>query len=367
VHEGAGTDSSTWADLNSVGLVLLNLQNHLVANSNDFFLDLVRHPRSDLPLPWEAITPPEWQELEQSRLAQVLDTGLATAWEQELLAPHDHRIPVSVAFILMSEDPKLTVGMVVNLSQRKRKPVAEQELTGRTKFEQEVSDYWKRLRDLTVRLALAEERERRRIAEGLHDIIGQRLAIATLEINLLQAKEDSPEKLRNLRKIKRLIKQTSQVCRSLSFELSSPVLYQLGLEAAIKSLGNRLLAETGITFRFRSDRRPTPLSDQMKVLLFRSLRELIRNIVSHARARNVSIEVHRVGDQVYIRVEDDGVGFNAAKLNDLVLAGHYGLASIREQLFHAGGSMRVESQPGKGSRVLLQTPLEQPDLGDSNG
>lgn len=233
------------------------------------------------------------------------------------------------------------------------------DVTERKKAEQQIREYREKLQALTIELSLAEERERRRIAMGLHDDVGQVLALAKIKLSELLQTESSGESTRLIKEIRGLIDHMIKTIRLLTFELSSPVLYSLGLDAALEQLTGQLQRQTGIRCYFKSDRQSRPQSDQTSVVLYRIVRELIRNTEKHAQARQVRVEIARVGDQVHITVEDDGVGFDTSGVGRGVSAtGQFGIFSIQEQLKQLGGRLELESIPGQGTRVLVVAPLQ---------
>lgn len=233
------------------------------------------------------------------------------------------------------------------------------DVTTRRKAEQQVFHYQEQLRAITLELSLAEERERRRISNGLHDDIGNTLAMVKVKLGALQESDSSGGSARLIEEIRELIDHTIQTTRSLTFELSSPVLYTLGLEPALQHLGDRLEREHGIRCHFETDKQPKPLPEETSVILHRTVRELIRNIEKHAQARQVKMAVGRDRDQIHISVEDDGVGFDASGVGQRFNStGGFGLFSIHEQLKHIGGRLEVESVPGHGTRVVVVAPLQ---------
>jgi signal transduction histidine kinase len=211
------------------------------------------------------------------------------------------------------------------------------------------------LQALAAQLPLAEERERRRIARGLHDQVGHPLAVARMRLGELRDTAASAEGRRALDEVSALLAQAIAETRSLTFELSSPVLYELGLEPALQSLGERIAGLSGLTVSFATDRRPKPLAEDAAVILFRVAEELLLNVVKHARARAVSLAVARVGDRIRIGVEDDGVGLDTAGLRP---AGGLGLFGVRQRLAHLGGRLTIDSAPGSGTRMVVFAPLE---------
>ena len=219
------------------------------------------------------------------------------------------------------------------------------------------------LQRLASELALTEERERRRIATNLHDQIGQSLALAKMELGALRRAIAQPDLARPVDKILRLVEQTIQDTRLLTVELSPPVLYELGLEAALEWLTEQFQEQHGIVCEFEDDRRPKPLDDDVRVVLFQSARELLMNVAKHAHARNVKVSACRLNQEIIVAVEDDGIGFDPSKLGHRWREpGGFGLFSIRERLGHMGGRMHIESlnRPGagRGTKVILAAPLK---------
>jgi len=219
--------------------------------------------------------------------------------------------------------------------------------------------YQRELRSLASQLSLAEERERRRIATALHDGVGQTLSVAKMQLDALRKSSNSSHFVQSLQEVTQLVEQGIEGTRSLTFELSPPVLFDLGLEAAIGWLAERFEAQHGIRCAVKDDGQHKPLDEDTRVVLFRAVHELLVNIAKHARASKANICVVRENDEIRVTVEDGGVGFDAsrARLREGKDAG-FGLFSIRERLEHLGGSFRVESAPGRGTVVSLLAPLQ---------
>jgi signal transduction histidine kinase len=213
------------------------------------------------------------------------------------------------------------------------------------------------LRSLASQLSLTEERERRRIATELHDHIGQTLALCKIKLGMLQ-ESASAGLLESMDEIRKLIDQTIQYTRSLTSELSPPILYELGFEATVEWLGEKILKQYGILFHFEDDGQPKPICDEARVLLFQAVRELLVNVTKHAQARNVRVSIRRDGKDVRINVEDDGVGFHASEIGSYISRTGFGLFSIRERLNYIGGYLEVESEPGHGTLVTLVAPMK---------
>jgi signal transduction histidine kinase len=211
---------------------------------------------------------------------------------------------------------------------------------------------------MAAEMSLVEERERRQLATALHDQIGQVLALAKIKLGALQA-VGAEECRRSADEIRELLEQAIASSRSLTFELSPPVLYELGFEAAVQALCENFQQQHGLMLEFVSDREPKALSDDMRILLFQAVRELLVNIVKHAGAESIRISCRRDGKRLLIVVADDGKGFEpAADVTRFSGTGGFGLFSIRERLHHLGGEITVDSAPGCGTRVTLAALLQ---------
>jgi len=232
----------------------------------------------------------------------------------------------------------------------------------RRQAEKRLLDYQAKLKSLTSELSLTEERQRRRIAVELHDRIGQSLVISKVKLEQLrqdrQSFGDAPNILGD---VCSSIGQAIRDTRLLTFDLSYPILYELGFEAAVAEwLAEYVDAEHGIDTEFDDDGRDKPLEDDIRVLLFRSVREVLINVVKHARAHKVKVFSRKVDSRIHVGVEDDGVGFNFNEVSSIAAdTGGFGLFSIRERIEQVGGRFEVDSEPGRGTKVMIVAPLKQ--------
>jgi len=215
------------------------------------------------------------------------------------------------------------------------------------------------LRLLGAELALAEQRERRRIAEAMHDGIGPVLAMANMKLGYLQRSVDHAEQVAALEEIHRMIDQVIRYTRTLTIELFPPMLYTVGFEAALAWLADRTQEQYGIQCTFEDDQQAKPMTDEAKVLLFQAARELLNNAVKHAAARRAWVRVARRDTTVEVAVEDDGVGFDPSTLETRrAQGGGYGLFSIRERLTCLGGKLAIRSARGSGTCAIMTAPLQ---------
>lgn len=216
----------------------------------------------------------------------------------------------------------------------------------------------KQLRSLTAELVLVEERERHEIAMALHDSLGPILAFTKRELKSLQ--KFSPAKIASsLENISDNISQAVNQTRNLTFDLSPPALYALGFEIAVEELTEQFCRDHKLEYSFRNSDEPKPLAEHVKILLYRSIREMLINIAKHAKATLVKVIISRDNENVCVTIEDDGRGFDASALNSRSTRPKgLGLFSVRERLTHIGGKLEIESNRGKGTRAILLAPLK---------
>lgn len=228
-------------------------------------------------------------------------------------------------------------------------------------YEKSIS-YQKHLKSLASSLSLAEERERRHVAENLHDSIGQSLIVIKMKLEELRELKSFKGVNSILDDSEDLLEKTIQKVRSMTFELSPPILYTLGLESAIEWLIEHYQKQHSIVIDFVSDKQDKPLDNDMRAILYKSVRELLFNIVKHAKAHLITVSIKRVDSYLKINIIDDGVGFNSNNVSlSMTNTGGFGLFNIRERLEHLGGHMWIKSKPGSGTQVTLEVPLKYED------
>ncbi|WP_347489772.1 PAS domain S-box protein [Desulfoscipio sp. XC116] len=237
------------------------------------------------------------------------------------------------------------LGVARNINERKR-------------AEDREAVYRERLQSLAVTLSLTEERERRRIATEIHDYIGQSLALTSIKLGLLKNLVEK-KNIGLVEEIRYLVEESIRYTRSLTFDLSPPVLYELGFIAAVEWLCEQVQSRHRLLVRLEKDGIPENPDNETQVILFQAIRELLFNIVKHAQAQKVWINIKSdTENQISVSIEDDGVGFNPLN-KGLRRSEGFGHFSIRERVKYLGGKFEIESRPGKGTRVLLEAPLNK--------
>jgi PAS domain S-box-containing protein len=234
------------------------------------------------------------------------------------------------------------------------------DITERKQAEHKLLEHQNHLKQLATRLTLTEERERRHIASEIHDEISQTLAMVKIKLDTLRSSPPSEASAAEIEEISFSVENVIQKTRTLTFELSNPLLYVLGLEAAVAEwLSEQVQEKYGITTEFQDDGKAKPLDDDVKMMLFRNVRELRINCIKHANAGKVMVNIRRIDDSIEVVVEDNGVGFDPAEVRSMAgKRAKFGLFSIRESLENLGGHFKIESKPGAGCKAIMTAPLK---------
>jgi two-component system CheB/CheR fusion protein len=225
--------------------------------------------------------------------------------------------------------------------------------------EEGVRAYRRELQELVLDTTLAEERLRRRIAEGLHDQVGQSLALAQQRI--AEARQHAGAAAAHaLDGAHRLVEAAVEDIRTLTFELSPPILYDLGLPPALGWLAEQLAVHHRLEVAVSAPRELAPLDDETASLVFRAVRELLLNVAKHARTPRSRVALRSSTETLTVIVADDGVGFDPTTQAATQAPRRFGLFSVREQILRLGGAFDVCSAPGHGTFASIVVPLVRP-------
>ena len=283
-----------------------------------------------------------------------------TEWKLAADVVVDRKVCGSVEVFYMEECPQLDEGPFFIEERNLIDAIAQ--LLGQTakRFhaEEETKKSREASRRLHAELALVEEKQRREISKQLHDDVGPSLALAKLKLAAFREEHSSKEQVLTLAGIGELIGQSIRRMRGLMIELSSPVLFEEGLIAAIEGLCEDNEEKFGISFEVKAEIDESLLQKDLMIFLYQSTRELLRNVQKHASANKVKISISESDGLVQINVEDDGVGGEPSqylKLPDK--DGGFGLFDLRERLIHIGGQVKLDSSPGQGTLVSVKVPL----------
>ncbi len=229
-----------------------------------------------------------------------------------------------------------------------------EDVTERQKAFQELEQRARQLQKLTLELSMAEDRERRRLAEILHDDLQQQLAAAKFHLGILAGHvRDNPALHETAGQVNQMLKEAIGKSRSLSHELSPPVLYQSDLGETFEWLARQVQTKHGLTVHVEVRGRVDSPSEALKAFLYKAAQELLFNVVKHARTRETRLRVQRVRDQLWLTIGDRGQGFEPQTLSKTT---GFGLLSIRERVELLGGRMKIKSAKGRGSTFLIAVP-----------
>lgn len=237
--------------------------------------------------------------------------------------------------------------------------VAHENITERKRAELALDDYQRLLRSLASKLAQVEDRERQRTAVYLHDRVGQALAAVRVKFSAWKKMASSPLRDTLLLEIEQLIDDTIDETRTLTFELSPPILHELGLGPALEWLGETMCGAGGIEFTFRDQGIPSRLREELASTMYRIARELLTNVLKHAGARSLLIALSADTDYIRLEVTDDGSGVDLSRCRQALngVCGSFGLFSIHTRLQDIGGTIEIASSPETGTCVQVAVPL----------
>ncbi len=226
--------------------------------------------------------------------------------------------------------------------------------------EQKLLRYQEELRSLATELVLNEEQERRRIAQALHDRIGQVLALINIKVGALLESAGSKNWVKALQDIRGLVSESVAETRSLTFDLSPPILYELGFEAALEWLAERIQQQYDVEVEIQGFEKNTTFSTEWRATLFAAIRELLVNVGKHAKSPVARVSMKKRQGAIVLSVEDKGIGMDpSTRASVKPGTDGFGLFSIRERLGFMGGRVEISSKRGQGTCVTLFVPMEK--------
>lgn len=231
------------------------------------------------------------------------------------------------------------------------------EIIERTRAEERLREAAERLQALSQRIAEVQEAERRRLVEVLHDHIGQNLTALSINLNIIGSilSPESAEKVEpRLKDCLQLVEETTVRTRDIMVELYPPVLNDYGLLATLRWFSKETTARTGLEVIIGGEE-PTPrLPLEMEIALFRIVQEAVNNILKHASARRIRIELESDSALVRLTVSDDGVGFDPVSIFADRARQSWGLLIMHGRADAMGGHLRVNSNRGRGTDVIVE-------------
>jgi signal transduction histidine kinase len=233
------------------------------------------------------------------------------------------------------------------------------DITKRKQAEGKLKESRQRLQTLSRRLVKVQETERRHLARELHDEIGQALTVAELNLQAMLQLPGTDALAPRLKQSLEMVERVLEQVHDLSLNLRPSMLDDLGLEPALRWYTERQAALAGLQAEVRVEPLAQRLDPMIETECFRVAQEALTNVVKHAKARTVIVELTRNDQQLHLSVRDDGVGFDVACLREKAVRGtSLGLLSMEERATLAGGGLQYHATPGQGTEVHAWFPLK---------
>jgi signal transduction histidine kinase len=211
------------------------------------------------------------------------------------------------------------------------------------------------IRRMAERVVAAQEEERQRISRELHDDLGQALTTHLIALRNLQGDLSLPQKTLFAR-LQSLYNQSYEIfgkVRSIARDLRPPVLDALGLKVTMQTYCSEFTRRTHLPVIFEAEETLPELPDTYNITLYRTLQEALTNVIKHAQASQVWVDLSMDDDQVTLTIQDNGIGMIEKKQDSSGI----GLAGLRERITIAGGRLTVNSRPKRGTILSAQFPL----------
>jgi len=363
------------------GIILVDMAGYITAANPALQRMLGRSLEELRNITYLQLTPPRWHSMQEHIIRdQVLTRGYSDEYEKEYTRKDGGIVPISKRVWLLRDDRGKPIGMwglIRDITEQKKAEAAlrESEQRERARAEElrllnqelesrvaertaEATQRATQLQALAAELTNAEERERRRLAQILHDHLQQFLVGARMRAAIVTRRTADPAVLREVSLLDDLLHQAIQESRSLTAQLSPPILYDAGLGPALEWLGRWIEEKYDLKVLVDIGLNAEPDRPEVRTLLFQGARELLLNVVKHSGAQRARLRLQASDSGVIqLSVRDQGRGFTPEKATPST--GGFGLFSIRQRLDLLGGSVRIESRPGKGSCISLLVPCAQ--------
>lgn len=234
----------------------------------------------------------------------------------------------------------------------------QNELAARNLAEQQLLENQRQLRALSAEMSIVTERERHRVAAELHDNLGHTLAVVSNQLGMLRTLCPCEADKARMDNIRGLVKESINYSRNLIGQLNSPFFSGVSFPSAVEWMARDILEADDIEVSMNLAEPPTQMGEDVRLILYKALEETLVNVVKHAAARHVEINLRTAPDDVVIEVRDDGIGFEteAVLRHSAVGRPGLGLFILKERLALLNGTYMIASVPGHGTRVTLSVP-----------
>ena len=286
---------------------------------------------------------PESRESLRQKMKAALETNKPVAMSTERIAWLDGAtLLVEIVLAPLTSHGQTTLRMVIT------------DVTEKMRVTEDLERSRQRLRRLTANLVATREDERLRIARELHDDLGQRLAVLQMGLSTLDPIQSEASRAQ-VAAMLAMVSDTVASVRRITTELRPLMLDDLGLSAAVEWLVNDWQRRTGISVTLCLDAVDELVVDTSAIAIYRIVQEALTNVVRHAHASRVGIELRRQADELVLVVQDNGTGFPAPAMHQ---AASHGLLGIDERATVLGGRLDIDAAPGGGARLSVTLPLK---------
>ena len=330
------------------GILILNAETGQIDDVNPFLTDLLGYSREQLlgnklwdigPFKDTKASKSGFRELQRETYIRYEDLPLETSAGKS----------INVEF----------VSNVYGVNGRKVIQCNIRDITERKKAEAKRKEFSRKLQALSRRLVEVQESERRHLARELHDEIGQSLTAIELNLQALLELPGADALAPRLKASMEVVERVQEQVHDLSLNLRPSILDDLGLEPALRWYTDRQAALAGLQAEVRADPMGQRLDPMIETQCFRVAQEALTNVVKHAKAHTVTVELTRNDEQIHLSVRDDGVGFDLASVREQAVRGaSLGLLSMEERATLAGGGLHYHTHPGQGTEVHAWFPLK---------
>ncbi len=318
----------------------------------------------------DKIIPQPLAKRHQEGLERYLKTGEGPILGRRIEMPARRRdgkeFPVELTVVRIRDShPPLFTGFIRDISERRKMEEAlrqmndtlENQVRERTQLAEQRAV---RLQELTSALAQAEQRERQRLAQMLHDHLQQILIAVKMNLSRFLRGGSQPD-MDAVQQAEELVEEAIDASRNFTMELSPPVLKDAGFFPALEWLSRWMKEKNGLAVEIHCDEALPPIPEELRIFLFQAVRELLLNVVKHAETDHAVVRVEKTDESILIEVCDEGKGFDAAR----ALGGSrdgFGLFNLRERIEMLGGHLEIDSVAGQGTQVSLQAPVTFEDV-----
>jgi PAS domain S-box-containing protein len=372
----AATRFSSLVEANPFGMVIGSLRGEL-SYVNPAFLETLGYSREEVTsgqLRWDQLTPPEYEQADVRAIQQLKASGHCDVYEKVYIAKDGRRVPILIGASVIERsgaEPEVAA-FITDLTPLKTAEDAlrrvndelEKKVMERTSaLETEVLERKRAelgLRELTGRLLVAQDEERRHMARELHDHAGQTLALLGMNLSALQKMftDESPKIMKLVKESHALSDALSKEIRTLSYLLHPPLLDEVGLRSALRWYVDGFSQRSGIKIDLELPPELGRLAKELELVIFRVIQESLTNIHRHSGSSSARIYLIASDTSVHFEVSDSGKGIAPERQSEISGAkSGVGVRGMEERVRQFGGTLQITSSE-KGTRVAVMLPLK---------